>query len=84
MMKFYFSSCAELQISFEQLHYSISEGDSVTGLITMKFRRTEYDFILRLTPVSIADSESIYDVAAFVDPKTVNEEARATPGEDDK
>ena len=37
----------------------------------MQYRRTENDFTLRLTPVSIADSESMYDVVAFVDPADI-------------
>ena len=71
----------ELQINFEELDYSIDEGDSTANLITMQYRRTENDFTLRLTPVSIADSESMYDVVAFVDPADTDEEARATAGD---
>ena len=47
----------------------------------MQYRRTESDFTLRLTPVSIADSESMYDVVAFVDPADIGEAARATAGD---
>ena len=71
----------ELQINFEELDYSIDEGDSTANLITMQYRRTENDFTLRLTPVSIADSETMYDVVAFVDPADIDEEARATAGD---
>ena len=71
----------ELEINFEELDYSINEGDSTENLITMQYRRTENCFTLRLTPVSIADSESMYDVVAFVDPADINEEARATAGD---
>ena len=77
----YTSSCAELQINFEQLGYSINEGDSVAGQIAMQFGGTEDDFTLKLTPVSIADSKSMYDVVAFIDPDTTDEEARASTGE---
>ena len=69
----------ELQINFEELDYSINEGDSTANLITMQYRRTENDFTLRLTPVSIADSESMYDVGDFV--PEIDEEARATAGD---
>ena len=71
----------ELQINFEELDYSIEEGESTADLITMQYRRTENDFTLRLTPVSIADSESMYDVVLFVDPDDIDEEARATAGD---
>ena len=71
----------ELQIYFDELDYSIDEGESTADLITMQYRRTENDFTLRLTPVSIADSESMYDVVAFVDPADIVEEARATAGD---
>ena len=69
----------ELQINFEELDYSINEGESTANKITMQYRRTENDFTLRLTPVSIADSESMYDVVAFVDPAEFV--ARATTGD---
>jgi hypothetical protein len=72
----------ELQINFEQLGYSINEGDSVAGQIAMQFGGTEDDFTLKLTPVSIADSKSMYDVVAFIDPDTTDEEARASTGTD--
>ena len=71
----------ELQINFEELDYSIHEGDSTANLITLQYRRTENDFTLRLTPVSIADSESMYDVVAFVYPNDIEEETRATAGD---
>ena len=71
----------ELQINFEELDFSIDEGDSTANLITMQYRRTENDFTLRLTPVSIADSESMYDVVPFVDPADIDEEVRATAGD---
>ena len=72
----------ELRIHFEELDYSIHEGDSTADLITMQYYwRTENNFTLRLTPVSIADSESMYDVVAFVDPADIDEEARATLGD---
>ena len=71
----------ELQINFEHLDYSIDEGDSTANLITMQYRRTENDFTLRLTPVSIADSESMYDVVVFVYSADIDEEARATAGD---
>ena len=71
----------ELQINFEELDFSIDEGDSTADLITMQYRRTENDFALRLTPVSIADSQSMYDVVAFVNPADIDEEARATAGD---
>ena len=71
----------ELQINFEELDYSINEGESTANVITMQYRRTENDFTLRLTPVSIADSESMYDVMPFVDPADIDEEARATAGD---
>ena len=71
----------ELQIKFDELDYSIDEGDSTADLITMHCRRTESDFTLRLTPVSIADSESMYDVVVFVDPADIGEAARATAGD---
>ena len=71
----------ELQINLEELDFSIDEGDSTANLITMQYRRTENDFTLRLTPVSIADSESMYDVVAFVYPADFDEQARATAGD---
>ena len=71
----------ELQINFAKFDYCIDEGDSTANLIMMQYRRTENDFTLRLTPVSIADSESMYDVVAFVDPADIDEEARATAGD---
>ena len=78
----YYAYCfTELQINFEKLDYCIDEGDSTANLITMRYRRTENDFTLRLTPVSMSDSESMYDVAAFVDPHDSDEEARATAGD---
>ena len=77
----YAYSFTELEINFEELDYSIDEGDSTANLITMQYSRTENDFTLRLTPVSIADSESMYDVVAFVDPADIDEEARATAGD---
>ena len=49
-------------------------------LITMQFRRTENDFTLKLTPVSIAN-ESMQNVVACIDPNDVDEETRASPGE---
>ena len=71
----------ELEINFDELDYSIEEGDSTANLITVQYRRTENDFTLRLTPVSITDSELMYDVVAFVDPTDIDEEARATAGD---
>ena len=71
----------ELQINFEKFDYCINEGDSTANVITMQYRRTESDFTLRLTPVSIADSESMYDVVVFVDPADIGEAARATAGD---
>ena len=72
----------ELHINFEEWdYYSIDEGDSTANLIVMQYRRTENDFTLRLTPVSIADSESMYDVMTFVYPADIDEEARATAGD---
>ena len=77
-----FAYCfTELQINFEELDYSIDEGDSTANLITMQYRRTENDFTLRLTPVSIGDSESMYNVTEFVDPTVIEEGARATAGD---
>ena len=75
-----YSRFTELQINFNKLNYSIDEDDSMANLITMEFRRTENDFTLRLTPVSIADSESLYDIVPFVDPNHIDEDSRAMPG----
>ena len=46
----------------------------------MQFMRTENDFTLRLTPVSVGDSESLFDVASFIDPNDIDEVSRATTG----
>ena len=72
---------AELEINFYELDYSVVEGQSLENQISMQYRRTENEFSLTLTPLSIADSVAQFDLESFVDSNDIDEEERASPGE---
>ena len=68
----------ELEINFDQLDYSITEGGSSAQEIRVEFRRTQNPFTLILYPIS--HSEAVYyHVDSFIG-ETPGDDERATSG----
>ena len=52
----YFCHCAVLNINIQEPDYSFDEADAVSG-ISVRFRRTQSSFSLRLFPVNITEGK---------------------------
>ena len=52
----YFCHCTVLNINFQESDYSFDEDDAVSG-ISVRYRRTQSPFTLRLFPVNITEGE---------------------------
>ena len=78
----YHNFSAGLEIYFEDSEYSVGEDEAMGAPIHMKFRKTQNPFILTLSPASINDAETVFNVGNFIDFDTIVEPFRATPGMD--
>ena len=70
-----------LEINFEVSDYSITEGSGLTTPITLQFRNNQNAFTITFSPVTIAAVEGMGLGANFINSDTIEEEARAEPGE---
>ena len=55
-----------LEINFDESRFSISEGGKLTSNITVQFRKTQEDFNLTLTSVTLRDAASMSDAVEFL------------------
>ena len=74
----YFCHCTVLNINFQESDYSFNEAAPVSG-ITVRFRRTQSPFTLRLFPVNITEGERRVGDFITIDATT----SAATAGECD-
>ena len=70
---------AGLEIHFDELEYSVSEDGTLTKPITVQFKRTQREFVLSLSPVSIDNVEANFNITDFIDTDSIGEAFRATP-----
>ena len=55
-----------LEINFDESRFSISEGGELTSNITVQFRKTQEDFNLTLTSVTLRDAANMSDAVEFL------------------
>ena len=70
-----------LEINFEESDYAIEEGRGLNTLICLQFRNNQNAFNITFSPVTIAFVEDMGLGANFINSDTIEEEARAEPGE---
>ena len=70
----------ELEINFEQLVYSFTEGELAAQDIKVQFKRTQNPFNLTLYPVSHTEAIQRFSVESFVGAPPAEEIDRATSG----
>ena len=70
----------ELEINFELLEYSFTEGETGAQDIKVQFRRTQNSFTLRLHPVSYTEAIENFHVGNFVGAPPEDDIDRATSG----
>ena len=70
-----------LEINFEESDYSITEGSGLSTPIRLQFRNNQNAFTITFSPVTIDAVEGMGLVALFINSATIEEEARAEPGE---
>ena len=70
-----------LEINFEESDYAIGEGSSLSTPIRLQFRINQNAFNITFSPVTIDTVEGMGLGANFINSETIEEEARAEPGE---
>ena len=70
-----------LEINFEESDYFITEASGISTPITLQFRPNQNPFNITFTPVTIDAVEGMDLGSTFICSETIEEEARAEPGE---